>query len=65
VKRLKNRKTYEIVGGKLVCKQPFCPRCGTGVFMADRGEFWSCGNCGDRYRKDTFGKEMIEVHVSA
>lgn len=55
---------YEIVDGKLVRKQPFCPRCGSGVFMADKGEFWSCGKCGDRYNKETFGKSVVEVHAS-
>ena len=59
VKKLKTQKTYEIVDGKLVRKQPFCPRCGKGVFMADHGDFWSCGKCGDRYNKDTFGKNRV------
>jgi small subunit ribosomal protein S27Ae len=60
---LKNQKTYEIVDGKLVRKQPFCPRCGKGVFMADHGDFWSCGKCGDRYNKDAFGKSVVEAHA--
>ncbi|MGB9854371.1 MAG: 30S ribosomal protein S27ae [Candidatus Bathyarchaeales archaeon] len=29
--------------GKVTRSNPFCPRCGAGVFMADRGDWWSCG----------------------
>ena len=42
---------YVIKDGKLVQTNPFCPRCGAGVFMADKGEWWACGKCGDRYCK--------------
>lgn len=45
------RKHYTVENGKLVRKNPFCPRCGEGVFMADKGEWWSCGKCGYGYRK--------------
>jgi len=45
---------YEVKEDKLVRNNPFCPRCGAGVFMADKGEWWSCGKCGDRYNKRTF-----------
>jgi small subunit ribosomal protein S27Ae len=44
---------YRIENGKLARTSPFCPRCGAGVFMADKGEWWSCGKCGDRYNKKT------------
>jgi len=44
VKKLKNQKIYEIVDGKLVRKQPFCPRCGKGIFMADHGDFCHAEN---------------------
>ena len=27
-------------------KNPFCPRCGEGVFMADHGDRFACGKCG-------------------
>lgn len=46
---------YAIENGKILRTNPFCPRCGEGVFMADKGEWWSCGKCGDRYWK-TFQK---------
>jgi small subunit ribosomal protein S27Ae len=42
---------YAIKDGKLVRSNLFCPRCGRGVFLADRGDWWSCGKCGDRYHK--------------
>lgn len=44
-------KHYVIKDGKIMRTNPFCPRCGKGVFMADRGEWWYCGKCGDRYHK--------------
>jgi small subunit ribosomal protein S27Ae len=42
---------YEIKDGKIVRSNPFCPRRGRGVFLADKGDWWACGKCGDRYRK--------------
>jgi small subunit ribosomal protein S27Ae len=45
------RTNYVIENGKIVRVNPFCPRCGQGVFMADKGEWWACGKCGDRYYK--------------
>ena len=30
---------YTVEGDKIVRKNPFCPRCGEGVFMADHGLF--------------------------
>lgn len=45
---------YEVRDGKLVRTNPICPRCGEGVVMADRGNWWSCGKCGDRYNKKNF-----------
>ena len=48
------RRNYVIVDDKIVRTNPFCPRCGEGVFMADKGEWWSCGKCGDRYYKNSF-----------
>ena len=58
------KQKYEIINGKLKRTRPFCPRCGRSVFMADMGEWWSCGKCGDRYNKETFGKSMVKVHAS-
>jgi small subunit ribosomal protein S27Ae len=53
-KQFENSKHYITKNGKLIQTNPFCPRCGGGVFMADRGEWWSCGKCGDTYYKKTF-----------
>jgi small subunit ribosomal protein S27Ae len=39
------------IDGKIHRTNPFCPRCGKGVFMRDAGDWWSCGKCGDRIRK--------------
>jgi len=52
---------YEVRDGKLVRTNPFCPRCGEGVAMADRGEWWSCGKCGDRYHKKAFNSQRVEI----
>jgi len=48
---------------KLLRKQLFCPRRDRGVFMADHGDFWLCGKCGDRYNKDIFGERVVEAHA--
>jgi len=43
---------YKIEGDKLVRLLPFCDRCGPGVFMADHGDRYVCGNCGyTKYKK--------------
>ena len=36
---------YTVEGDKIVRKNPFCPRCGEGVFMADHGDRFAC--CGE------------------
>jgi small subunit ribosomal protein S27Ae len=54
---------YAVKDGKLVRTNPFCPRCGHGVFMADKGEWWSCGKCGDRYNK-RYVKSSIDARES-
>ena len=48
------RARYTTKNGRIIRTNPFCPRCGEGVFMADKGDWWSCGKCGDRYNKRTF-----------
>ena len=45
-------KKYKVTNGKLTRSNPFCLRCGKGVFMRDAGDFWACGKCGDRIRKE-------------
>jgi small subunit ribosomal protein S27Ae len=37
---------YEIKETKLVRKNPLCPRCGPGTFMADHRDRFTCGKCG-------------------
>jgi small subunit ribosomal protein S27Ae len=37
---------YTVEGDKIVRKNPFCPRCSEGVFMADHGDRYACGKCG-------------------
>jgi small subunit ribosomal protein S27Ae len=43
---------YEIKDGKAVKKNPTCPRCGDGVFLAAHKDRVSCGKCGyTEYKK--------------
>ena len=39
-------KYYEIKDDKLIRKRKACPRCGEGVFLAERKDRLACGNCG-------------------
>jgi len=42
---------YKIEQGKVVRLRPTCERCGTGHFMADHGNRYTCGHCGfTRYK---------------
>jgi len=41
----KKYKFYTIVGEKIT-KKKHCPRCGPGVFLADRNDRIHCGKCG-------------------
>jgi len=45
-KEKKTRRLYGIKEGKLVRKNPACPRCGEGTFMAEHQDRFSCGKCG-------------------
>ena len=38
-------KDYEAKGGNLERKNRFCPKCGTGFFMAKHKDRLTCGNC--------------------
>ena len=40
------KELYTVEDGKIVRKNPFCPRCSEGVFMADHGDRYACGKCG-------------------
>ncbi|MBN1275705.1 30S ribosomal protein S27ae [Candidatus Woesearchaeota archaeon] len=37
---------YEVAGSNLKRKGKSCPKCGSGVFMADHKDRWTCGKCG-------------------
>ena len=37
---------YKLEGDKLVRTHRTCPKCGTGYFLADHYDRWSCGRCG-------------------
>jgi len=52
-KRKRSTSSYYIVeNGKLKRLLPFCERCGSGYFMADHGDRFSCGHCGfTRYKQ--------------
>lgn len=37
---------YEVKDGKVIRKGKPCPKCGSGVFLADHKNRSSCGRCG-------------------
>ena len=37
---------YQIKDGKIERKRQECPRCGSGVYMAEHANRTSCGKCG-------------------
>ena len=41
----KAHKAYEISGDSFKRKNKTCPKCGSGVFMADHKDRWTCGRC--------------------
>jgi small subunit ribosomal protein S27Ae len=45
-KEKKSKGLYEVREGKLTRKNPACPRCGEGTFMAEHTDRFSCGKCG-------------------
>lgn len=53
-------KLYKVENGKVVRLRPFCPVCGSGVFLADHGDRLSCGRCGY-----TIWKKQTRQRVSA
>jgi len=38
-------KNYDIKGKVIGRKNKFCPKCGSGVFMAKHKDRWTCGKC--------------------
>ena len=37
---------YKIEGEKVTRLRPTCERCGTGFFMGDHSDRYTCGHCG-------------------
>ena len=49
---------YKLEKNGLVRVLPTCDRCGSGYFMADHGNRYSCGHCGfTRYKTEGNQKE--------
>ena len=42
---------YEKKGNSLTRKNPFCPKCGQGHFMANHKDRYTCGKCGYMEKK--------------
>lgn len=45
-KSVKVSSLYEVKGDKLERKNPECPKCGKGAFMAKHKDRKTCGKCG-------------------
>jgi len=44
---------YKIDNETVIRQRPFCERCGSGYFMADHGNRFTCGHCGfTRYKQN-------------
>ena len=45
---------YQIVENGIKRLRPSCERCGSGYFMADHGNRFTCGHCGlTRYKQQS------------
>ena len=43
---------YKVENDKVVRLRPTCERCGTGYFMAEHSDRYTCGHCGfTRYKR--------------
>lgn len=47
----KLHKAYNVSGDSLTRKNKTCPKCGSGVFMAEHKDRHSCGKCGFMEKK--------------
>ncbi len=47
VKKVKGKKSafYKVEEDKVVRSHKFCPKCGSGVFLANHKDRLSCGKC--------------------
>jgi small subunit ribosomal protein S27Ae len=51
-KRKGTAEYYQIEENRLKRLRPSCERCGSGYFMADHGDRFTCGHCGlTRYKQ--------------
>lgn len=39
-------KYYTVNENKITRTKPFCPKCGTGIFLAEHADRMTCGRCG-------------------
>jgi len=44
-KPMQRWKLYQVSGNKLERKNKSCPKCGSGVFLAQHKDRVACGNC--------------------
>lgn len=44
--------TYEVKDDELEKKNPTCPKCGEGVYLAEHDDRYHCGKCGYTRWKD-------------
>jgi len=44
--RIAKKDFYKVEGGKLMRTKKHCPKCGSGVFMAEHENRIACGKCG-------------------
>ena len=49
---------YSVADGKVTVKGKFCPRCGSGVFMAQHENRDHCGRCGYTEFKQNAPKKL-------
>ena len=54
---------YSINDGVLIRKNPFCPQCGPGVFLAIHADRTTCGSCG--YADEAVEEEASEAVAEA
>lgn len=50
-KTQKKWENYQIEGESIIRKNKFCPKCGSGVFLAEHSDRLSCGHCGYMEKK--------------
>jgi len=50
-KTQKKWESYQVEGEGVTRKKKFCPKCGSGVFLAEHKDRLSCGHCGYMEKK--------------